>query len=259
MFLLVLGFATLGPLVWKYRFDTYTEDNSARPSLAHPFGTDSLGYDTMALVMRGTLRSIEIALAVGLVATVVGGLLGAIAGYFGGIVDSLIMRFVDIVLVFPAIAVAAFLTRQAGPQNSSWVLVAAVLAALAWPVVARIVRSHVMVIATNDYIAATRLAGAGHGWILARHVLPNSVGVLSASVTVLTSVAILSETALSYLGFGVLPPDTSLGLLVRDAQSAVFIRPWLFYFPGLFIVIIVLSLSFIGDGLRFAFDRRGTS
>lgn len=252
----IVFFATVGPEIWVFKYDEFSFDNSSYPSWIHPFGTDNLGYDTLATVMRGTRRSLQIAVTVGVVATVVGGALGALAGYFGGIIDAVVMRTVDLFLVFPSVAVAAFLTRQVGAGSASWAVIALVLSALAWPIVARIVRSHVLVIAKADYIAAARLAGASHSRVVLRHVVPNSLGVIFAAVTVITAVAILSETALSFLGFGVVAPDTSLGLLVQGAQGAIFVRPWLFYFPGLFIFLIVLSLSFVGDGVRYAFDRR---
>lgn len=256
VFVLILLFAFVGPLLWKYQFDVYTSDNSAPPSWEHPFGTDSTGFDGLAQVMRGTQRSIQIALFVALTATLVGALVGSIAGYYGRFVDGIIMRTVDLVLVFPSIAVAAVLAYMSMGTQTSWFTIGIVLAFLAWPVVARVVRSDVMTLAKSDYVAAAKGLGASDFSVIVRHLVPNAMGTISVAVTVLTATAILSETSLSYLGFGVQSPDTSLGLLISESQSAVTTRPWLFYFPGLFIVLIALTVSFIGDGLRRALDPR---
>lgn len=259
VFALILIFAFVGPLLWQYSYDVYTDDNSAPPSWQHPFGTDSTGYDTLAQVMRGTQRSVQIALFVAIVATVIGSLVGAIAGYYGRLVDSILMRVVDLVLVFPSIAVAAVLAYLSMGTQTSWLTIALVLSLLAWPVVARVVRSTVMTLARAEYVSAAKGMGASDWSIIVRHLIPNAMGTITVAVTVLTATAILSETSLSYLGFGVQSPDTSLGLLIANAQSAVTTRPWLFYFPGAFIVLIALTASFIGDGLRLALDPRQSS
>ena len=256
LFILILVFAFIGPLVWKYSFDVFTEDNSHPPSFDHPFGTDSSGYDTLAQVMRGTQRSVQIALFVALTATVVGAIVGALAGYYGKVVDALIMRIVDLVLVFPSVAVAAVLAYMSMGTETSWITIAIVLSLLAWPIVARVVRSTALTLASMEYVQAARGAGASDFSIIVRHLIPNSMGTITVAVTVLTATAILSETSLSYLGFGVQPPDTSLGLLIANAQSAIITRPWIFYFPGFFIILIALTSSFIGDGLRRALDPR---
>lgn len=259
VFVLIVLFAFVGPMLWHYSYDTYTSDNSRPPSLDHPFGTDSTGFDTLALVMRGAQRSIEISIVVAISATVVGSVAGAVAAYYGRFVDGVIMRLVDLVLIFPSIAVAAVLAYMSMGSKTSWTTIALVLAILAWPIVARVVRSSVLTIARSEYVLAAKGAGARDGWIIFRHLIPNAMGTITVAVTILTATAILSETSLSYLGFGVQPPDTSLGLLVSNAQTAVMVRPWLFYFPGLFIILIALTASFIGDGLRIALDPRQSS
>lgn len=259
VFVLVLLFAFVGPYFWKYDYTTYTPNNSHPPSWEHPFGTDSTGYDTLAMVMRGTQRSIQIALFVAVVATVVGAIVGAVAGYYGRWVDGFIMRTVDLILVFPSIAVAAVFAYMSRGTQTSWLMIGIVLSFLAWPIVARLVRATVMVHAKSEYVMAARGLGSSDLSIIVRHLIPNAAGTIMVVVTVLTATAILSETALSYLGFGVQPPDTSLGLLISEAQSAVMTRPWVFYFPGLFIVLIAMTASFIGDGLRMALDPRQSS
>nr|WP_184692367.1 ABC transporter permease [Saccharothrix tamanrassetensis] len=255
VFVLLVLLAFVGGELWHYRYDVYTPDNSQPPSAEHPFGTDATGYDLLAQVLRGTQRSIEIALFVAAVSGVFGSVWGAVAGFHGGKVDTLMMRVADLVLIFPAIAVAAVLANNVGASSQGWLLIGLVLAALTWPYVARLVRGVVLSLREREFIAAARTFGAGSWRIIFRHVLPNAMGTVIVAVTIIVAVAILAETALSFIGFGVRPPDTSLGLLVSQNQTAVSTRPWLFYFPGLFIVVIALSINFIGDGLRDAFDN----
>lgn len=258
VFIAVVLFAFVGGALWHYSYDQLTPDISAPPSLRHPFGTDSSGIDLMAMVMRGTQRSLEIALFVALTATCVGTVYGAIAGYYRGVYDTLMMRFVDLVLTFPTIAVAAILGAQVGTSAGSWFFIGIILAALTWPIVARVVRGSVLSLREKEFIEAARALGARDRRIIFGHLVPNVMGSVIVSVTILVATAILSETGLSFIGFGVRPPDTSLGLLVSQAQTAVSTRPWLFYFPGAFIILIVLSINFIGDGLRDAFDPTTT-
>jgi len=258
VFILVVLLAFVAGNLWHYNYQEYTNDYSMGPSLKHPFGTNSASHDTFAQVMRGTQRSIEIALFVALVATAIGTAYGAIAGFFRGISDNLMMRVVDLFLTFPVIAVAAILAHQLGSKASGWLWVAVVLAALTWPYVSRVVRGVTLSIREKEYIEASRALGASNSRIIIRHVVPNVMGPVIVTITILVAQAILAETALSFIGFGVKAPDTSLGLLVSAGQTAVETRPWLFYFPGLFIILIALSINFIGDGLRDAFDPTQT-
>ena len=185
----------------------------------------------------------------------VGTVWGAIAGFYRGIVDSLMMRFSDLVLTLPLLAVAAVLARA---TSGSWWLVALVIASLQWAYVSRVVRGVVLSLREREFIEALRALGATDRRIIFLHLIPNALGPIIVNVTILVAVAILVETALSFLGLGVQPPDTSLGLLVSDASTAVSTRPWLFYFPGAFIILIALTINFIGDGLRDAFDPTQT-
>nr|WP_092785648.1 ABC transporter permease [Actinokineospora terrae] len=255
LFVLLVLLAFVGGALWHYGYDTFTPDNSQPPSAAHPFGTDATGYDLFAQVLRGTQRSIEIALFVAAASGIFGSVWGAAAGLYGGRVDTLMMRVADLVLIFPAIAVAAVLANNVATGGQGWLLIGVVLAALTWPYVARLVRGLVLSLREREFIAAARTFGAGSWRIIFRHILPNAMGTIVVAVTIIVAVAILAETALSFIGFGVRAPDTSLGLLVSQNQSAVSTRPWLFYFPGLFIVVIALCVNFIGDGLRDAFDN----
>jgi ABC-type dipeptide/oligopeptide/nickel transport system permease subunit len=247
--------AFVGGWLWKYSVADLTADESVPPSWDHPFGTDAAGHDTFAQVLRGTQISIGIAVLGALVATAVGTIWGATAGYYGGRLDTVMMRLADLVLTLPFLAVAAVLGHNLG---GSWWLVAAVIAGLYWAYVARVVRGVVLSLREKEFIEAARAIGAGDARIIFRHLVPNALGSIIVNATVLVAIAILLETALSYLGFGVRPPDTSLGLLVNDAQTAVNTRPWLFFFPGVFIIVIALTINFIGDGLRDALDPQQT-
>jgi ABC-type dipeptide/oligopeptide/nickel transport system permease subunit len=255
VFLLVVAFAFVGPLLWHYDHTQFTPDNSVAPSLKHPFGTTEDGKDEMALVMRGTQQSVKVAVLTALGSTVIGAIWGAVAGFYRGVVDAVLMRTVDLILTLPLFAVAAVLS---GNANGSWWLIALVIAALQWATVSRVVRGVVLSLREQEFIEAARAVGASDIRIIFRHLIPNALGVVIVSATILVATAILIETALSFLGFGIHAPDTSLGLLVTNARTAVSTRPWLFYFPGVFIIVIALSINFIGDGLRDAFDPRQT-
>ncbi|GAA2572672.1 ABC transporter permease [Winogradskya consettensis] len=257
LLVMVTLFAFAGPLLWQYSYTDITDDLSLPPSPGHPFGTDLIGHDTFAQVMRGTQQSIKIALAIALIGTVFGTLWGAIAGLYRGKLDFLMMRLVDIVLTLPLIAVAAAVAAQ-GVGQSQWWAIAVVLGALTWPYVSRVVRSVVLSLREQEFIEAARALGAGNVRIILRHLLPNALGAIIVSATLAIATGILGEAALSFLGVGVQAPDTSLGLLVSINKDAVNTRPWLFYFPGLFIIAIALTINFIGDGLRDAFDPKQT-
>jgi len=254
--LLLLALAAfVGPHVWKYGYDELgTGPVSQGPTWSHPMGTDSLGGDVMAQVLRGAQRSLEIALTVAVLSTVFGTLLGAIAGYYRGIVDSLLMRFVDLFLLIPLLAVAAVLGRRVQEGGGNWLFLAFVLAGLSWMSIARIVRAEFLSLREREFVEAARALGAGDRRIIFRHMLPNTYGVIIVNATITVAVAILVESALSFLGLGVRIPDTSLGLLVSRGVDAAQTRPWLFYFPGLFIILIALTVNFVGDGLRDALD-----
>jgi glutathione transport system permease protein len=253
--LLLVLLAYVGGALWKYSFGEFTPDNSEAPSLNHPFGTDAAGKDQFAQVLRGTQISLQIAVLVALFSTLVGTVWGAIAGYFGGLLDTLMMRVADLVLTLPLLAVAAMLAHNFG---GSWWLISLVIAGLYWAYVSRVARGVVLSLREKEFIEAARALGASDARIIFRHLVPNALGSIIVNATVLIAIAILLETALSYLGFGVRPPDTSLGILVSEAQTALTTRPWLFYFPGLFIILIALTINFIGDGLRDALDPQQT-
>ncbi|OXM73199.1 MULTISPECIES: ABC transporter permease [Amycolatopsis] len=255
LLIVIVLLAYVGGWLWKYGPEDITPDNSEGPSLAHPFGTDAVGKDMLANVLRGTQISLQISVLVAIFATVVGTIWGAVAGYYRGWIDTILMRIADLVLTLPLLAVAAVLAHNVG---GSWWLIAVVIAGLYWAYVSRVARGVVLSLREKEFIEAARALGAGDARIIFRHLVPNALGSVIVNATILVSIGILLETALSFLGFGVRPPDTSLGLLVSSAQTAVDTRPWLFYFPGLFIILIALTINFIGDGLRDAFDPQQT-
>ena len=249
----VVLLAFVGGALWHYGYTDITPDNSVPPSGKHPFGTDNLGYDEFARVLRGTQRSLEIAFTVAVLATVIGTVYGAVAGFYRGVTDSIMMRIVDLVLTIPIIAAGALLGHHF--QAAGWWALALVIAGLSWPAVSRIVRGQTLSLREKEYVEAARAMGAKDSRIIFRHILPNVIGQVIVVVTILVALAILTESSLSFLGFGVQAPDTSLGTLIAAAQSSLQGGQWwLFYFPGIFIILICLSVNFIGDGLRDAFD-----
>ncbi|MDR0944558.1 MAG: ATP-binding cassette domain-containing protein, partial [Bifidobacteriaceae bacterium] len=225
-----------------------------------PFGQDVLGHDMFAMTMRGVQQSLTVMVVIGVVATLIGIVVGATAGYFRGKVDTVLMRFTDMVIAIPVMVIGAVLGK--GVSGAAWfsgaaaVVLGLALACVQWMAMGRLVRAEFLSLREREFVDAARVAGAAPFRIIARHILPNAVGVIIVNTTLLMSSAILLETALSYLGFGIHYPDISLGNLISEYQAAFTERPWLFWWPGLFIVVIALTVNFIGDGLRDAFDPR---
>jgi peptide/nickel transport system permease protein len=270
VFLLVLILAVssigLGPIPgwWKYSYkDTPDIMNGGHPTLQwlpfhlgeHPFGQDRVGRDMFAMTMRGAQISIMIMIIVGVVAAAVGILIGACSGFFRGKTEAILMRFTDMIIIIPSLIAAAVIAKSSQQLGGVWFL-AVFLGLVSWTGMARLVRGDFLTLREREFVDAARLAGASNRRIIFKHILPNAIGVITVNTTLLMSSAILTETALSYVGLGVQPPDISLGKLISDNQAAFSTRPWLFWWPGLFIVIICLCVNFIGDGLRDAFDPR---
>lgn len=248
-------FAFAGPRLWRYDYRFHPEIVAdSPPSLAHPFGTSRSGHDLLGQVMRGTEQSLRVATLAGLVAGGIGMLWGAVAGLRGGWLDALLMRAVDVVLTVPLLAVVLWLAR--GSRGTGWFEIGLVIGLFGWAAIARVVRGLAVSVSAEAYVDTARALGASDWRILVEHVLPNVAGAAAVAATVAASAAVLLEAALSFLGFGITPPDTSLGRLVADAQDAAFTRPWLFVIPGVFLAILCVALHLVGDGLADAVDVR---
>ncbi|UFU02291.1 ABC transporter permease [Ruania suaedae] len=220
----------------------------------HPFGQDTIGRDIFARTMKGVQTSLVIMVIVGGVATAVGVLVGALSGFFRGFTDTLLMRITDLFITMPLLVIGAVLGKLVGSPSA--VPLALVLGLITWTTLARLVRGEFLTLREREFVDAARVAGASNSRIIFKHILPNAMGVVIVTVTLLMSAAILLETALSYLGFGIQEPTISLGRMISEYQSSFSTRPWLFWWPGLFIITIALCINFIGDGLRDAFDPR---
>jgi len=220
----------------------------------HPFGQDDIGRDYFALVMNGARRSLMIMFVIGAVAGFIGVVVGSISGFYGKKVDAVLMRLVDFIQTVPTIIIAAVIGKAAGKVGPLYL--ALFLGILGWTGLARLVRAQFLSLREMEFVDAARVAGASNLRITFKHILPNAVGQIIVVITLIMAGAILTETALSYLGFGVVAPDVSLGLLISQYESSFTTRPWLFWWPGFFIISIALCVNFIGDGLRDAFDPR---
>jgi peptide/nickel transport system permease protein len=207
-----------------------------------------------AMTMRGIQKSFTVMITIGVLATLIGVIIGSISGYFGGKVDMVLMRFTDMYITIPVLIIGAVLGKLA--NGASAFSLGFCLAFVSWTTIARLVRAEILRIKNMEYIDAAKISGASSIRIIRKHILPNIIGVIIVNCTLLMSSAILLETSLSYLGFGIQYPDISLGNLISEYQSSFADRPWLFWWPGLFIIIIALSVNFIGDGLRDAYDPR---
>lgn len=253
--LLVLVLASfLGGSLARYRYDELTTDYSQAPSFDHWFGTDTIGHDTFAQVLRGARRSLLVAMLVAVLSTSFGAAVGAFAGFYRGFVDAALMRFTDLFLTIPTLAVLLVVASRFEGQSGNWLALSFVIAGFAWMSLARVVRGMFLSLREREFVEAARALGASDRRIMLRHLLPNSIGPIIVNATLLVGIAIVTETALSFLGFGIAPPDTSLGRLVAEGATAARTRWWLFYMPGLYLVLISLCINFVGDGLRDAID-----
>jgi len=227
----------------------------AEPSARHPLGTDSAGRDNFTRLLYGGQVSLSIALSSVVVYMAIGVIVGSIAGFFGGWIDNLLMRLVDVVQSFPFLLLALTIVAIRGPSVAN--LVFAILF-LSWPVPARLVRGEFLSLRERDYVEAARATGASPFRTIVRHMLPNAMAPLIVNATLEVAGIILLEAALSYLGFGVSQPTPTWGNMLTEAQNlGVLTRmPWLWLPPGLMIFLTVLSINFLGDGLRDALDPR---
>ena len=225
------------------------------PSLEHWFGTNALGQDLLARTLRGMQKSMLIGFCVALISTTVAATVGTVAGYFGGWRDRALMWLVDLLLVVPSfllIAIASSRTKQS--SSVLWLIV--LLAAFGWMVSSRMVRGLTMGLREREFVRAARYMGVSSRRIIVNHIVPNVASILIIDATLNVGFAILAETGLSFLGFGVQPPDVSLGTLIADGTPSATTFPWVFLFPAGALVLTVLSANLTGDGLRDALDPR---
>jgi peptide/nickel transport system permease protein len=223
------------------------------PSAAHWLGTDNLGRDMLSLVMAGTWTSFLVAAVAVAIGVGLGVPLGLAAAAWGGPIEWLVLRLTDFVFAFPAVIVAILITTLLGPSAINAIIAIGIFNI---PIFARVARGGALSVSTLDFVAAGRLAGLGNVLIAWRHLLPNIMSLIIVQGTIQMSLGILSEAGLSYIGLGTQPPETSLGLMLKDAQGVFLIHPWLTLVPGLAIVLIVIALNIAGDGLRDAIDPR---
>jgi peptide/nickel transport system permease protein len=243
------------------------------PSAEHWMGTDELGRDQLTEILYAGQLSLKIGFAVAVVSTLIGVLLGAVAGFFGRWVDNLLMRITDLVLIVPALLILAlllsyvrvnrqFLWWELGEKFLWWEVqidtpIIVILALVGWTYIARVVRGQVLSIKEKEFVEAARAAGGSNSRIIVRHILPNTVSTIMVNATLAIAAAIVTESTLSFLGFGVQLPLNSWGRMLYDAKGTVGSdKVYLLYFPGLFLLVTVLAVNFLGDGLRDAFDPK---
>ncbi len=260
--------ATLaGPFIYRTSSDAIDYSQGLLgPSLQHPFGTDDLGRDLLARVLLGGRVSMAVGVVAVLIAITLGTTVGAVAGFFGGRTDSLLMRITDVFLALPVLPLLLMVTylfrdplkRVFGPELGIFLLIVGVIGALNWMALARLVRAGFLSIKQKEFVEAARCVGASNRRLMANHILPNTLSAVIVAATVGVGQAIITESALSFLGLGFPPDMPTWGRLLYDAQNFLDLGPHWAIFPGLMIFLIVLSINYIGDGLRDALDPRKT-
>jgi ABC-type dipeptide/oligopeptide/nickel transport system permease subunit len=225
-----------------------------RPTAAHPFGTDALGRDLLSRVLWAGRVSLAIGVGVELIVIVIGAAVGIIAGYFGGVLDALLMRGTDVVMAFPSLVLAIGLIAVFERPGLDKVVI--VLVALGWTTIARVVRGAVLSLKGRDYVQAARALGAGDRAIMVHHLLPNALGPLLVAATLGVGSNIVAEAGLSFLGLGAQSPTLSWGAMLADGQTFLATAPWVAVFPGAALLLAVLGVNLLGDGLRDLLDPR---
>ncbi|MEV5278212.1 ABC transporter permease [Streptomyces sp. NPDC006692] len=251
LLLFLLAFA--GPLIspWDYTHIDYTALRGA-PSADHWWGTNRIGQDVFAQTVRGLQKSLLIGLLVALFSTVLASLVGACAGYFGGWPDRILMFLVDLLLVFPSFLIIAIISPRL--RGGGWFAFVGLLAVFGWMITARVVRSMTLSLKEREFVRAAVFMGVGPFRIIWRHIIPNLASFLIIDATIAVGGAVMSETALSYFGFGVQSPDVSLGTLIASSTGAAVTYPWMFFFAAGLLIVFVLAVNLVGDGLRDALD-----
>jgi peptide/nickel transport system permease protein len=247
-------FAYLGPFFYKWQYNQLDFTAFLQPpSAEHWFGTTQNGFDMLALTMRGMQKSLIIGLLGAVMSTGIAAIAGAAAGYFSGWTDRVTIAVIDLLLVLPAFLIIAILSPIF--SGRTWLIFVILLAAFQWMITARVVRSMTLSLKEREFVHAARFMGVSHWKIILRHILPNMSSFLIIDATINVSSLILSEVGLSFFGFGVQPPDISLGTLINDHwQSASTPNGYQFYLPAMLLILLVLSVNLVGDALRDALD-----
>ena len=254
---IIVGFnvfvALFGRFIWTVDPDELVGIRLEDPSWAHPLGTDELGRDTLARILHGSQVSLQVGVISVSIALVLGLSIGLTSGFFGGKLDALLMRIVDLMFALPGLVLAIVIAGLLGPNRRNAMIAIGIIIT---PAFARVVRGAVLEVMGFPFVESARALGSSHLRIMARHVIPNIAAPVIVLVTVYLSTAILSEAALSFLGLGTQPPEASWGGMLSSARAYLEISPWLSIFPGLAIMIVVLGFNFLGDGLRDNLDPR---
>jgi peptide/nickel transport system permease protein len=254
--ILLFLFCFMGPALWRTDPDAQNilsvSETLAPPSLAHPLGTDDVGRDTLARVMAGGRVSLSVGLASMLLAILLGVGIGAFAGYYGGAVDNVLMRFTDVILAVPLYLLLFVLSATFTDGTPKSVVV--LIAFFGWTYAARLVRGEFLALKEREYVLASRTIGARNFRLMFRHMLPNAAGPIIVNATLLIGANIILESVLSYFGFGIKPPGASWGNMIEAGNGLFDVDPWLVLVPGVLIILTVLSVNLVGDGLRDALD-----
>ena len=240
------------PWIAPYEFDAIDLRNTRQPpSLDHLMGTDDLGRDAFTRLLYGGRISLTVGIFAALVATTIGAVLGAVAGFYGGGTDNVLMRFTEVIIAIPSLPLLIILSSY---TQASVVVIILIIGLLSWMATARIVRGSVHSVKRQDFVMAARMMGCRNATIIGRHIIPNVMGPIIVGATLGVGAAIIIESSLSFLGLGISPPTPTWGNMLQDSQSTMATKPWLTIFPGLAILITVLCINFLGEGLHDALD-----
>ena len=240
------------PYIAPYEFDEIDLRNTRQPpSLDHLMGTDDLGRDEFTRLLYGGRISLTVGVFAALVSTIIGALLGAVAGFYGGSADNGLMRFTEIIIAIPTLPLLIILSSYTKASVPAIILV---IGLLSWMTTARVVRGSVHSVKRQDFVTGARMIGCGNPTIIARHIIPNTMGPIIVGATLGVGAAIIFESSLSFLGLGISPPTPTWGNMLQDSQATMASKPWLTIFPGLAILITVLCINFLGEGLHDALD-----
>ncbi|MCR5161092.1 MAG: ABC transporter permease [Lachnospiraceae bacterium] len=251
----IIGIAVFADLIVPYSkcIEQIGADRLQTPNPAHWFGTDELGRDLFSRVVHGSRYSLFVGVATSLTALVIGAVLGASAAYFGGMIDNVIMRIIDVFMCVPPILLSLAVVSALG-TNLRNLIIAITISCI--PGNVRLIRSVVLTVAEQDYVEAARSYGTSNGRIIFRYVLPNAMGPIIVNTTMMISSMILSAAGLSFIGMGIQPPTPEWGALLSNAQTYIFSAPYLLFFPGIFIILTSLAFNLVGDGLTDALDPK---